>query len=162
MSRPRHDEGATTVEFALVLPMFILLVGIGMYFSWIYYTQTQVDRAANNAARYAAVPTTDGSYAFCESKIVDKVNSDLFTGSVAMPVASPPSAVQDPSTYDVKVSDGSGTIRADAACVKPNGYVKVQIQKDFTNPFSVILAPFTGTTSSLMVTGTGRARVEAP
>lgn len=162
MTRPREDSGVTTVEFALVFPMFILLVGIGFYFSWIYYTQTQVDRAANRAARYAAVPTSDGSYAFCESKVVDLVNSDLFSGSVTMPVASPAAAVQDPSTYDVQVSDGTGTIRADAPCAKPNGYVKIQIQKDFTNPFSIILAPFTGTSSSLTVTGTGRARVETP
>jgi Flp pilus assembly protein TadG len=161
VTRSRGDDGVTTVEFALVLPIFMILVGVGFYFSWIYYTQTQVDRAANRAARYAAVPTTDGSYAYCESKIVDQVNSDLVTGSVTMPVAAPAAAVQDPSTYDVQVSDGTGTIRADAPCVKPNGYVKVQIQKDFTNPFSIILAPFTGTTNSLTVTGTGRARVEA-
>jgi Flp pilus assembly protein TadG len=166
--RQRDDAGVTTVEFALVLPMFVLLVGIATYFAWMFYVQAQVDRAADRAARYAAVPyystttqnvtdsttgltyaktVTTANYAFCVSKVVDNVNGDLVTGSV--------------SAGDVTVADGSGVITSGAACAKPNGYVKVQLSKDFTNPFSYLLAPFTGTTSQLTVSGTGRARVEA-
>jgi Flp pilus assembly protein TadG len=158
----------TTVEFALVLPIFIFLIGIATYFAWMFYVQSQVDRAADRAARYAAVPSyststqnvtdsttgqtyaksvTSADYAFCVSKVVDKLNGDLVTGSVA--------------AGDVVVSDGSGVLTAAATCAKPNGYVKVQLSKNFTNPFSYLIAPFTGSTSDLTVTGTGRARVEA-
>lgn len=164
----RDDEGVTTVEFALVLPIFIFLVGIAFYFSWAFYVQSQVDRAADRAARYAAVAysstsvqtitdsttglsypktVTTTTYSYCVDKIVDKVNSDLVTGKI--------------SSTDVAVSDGSGAKAVGTACSKPNGFVKVQVTKDFTNPFNFIIAPFSGTNSSLRVVGTGRARVEA-
>ena len=159
MRPSRWDDGVTTVEFALVLPVFLILVSIGTYFSWIYYTQAQVDRAANRVARYAAVPTTSGSYAYCRGLIVAQLNTDLFSGSV--------------SAGDVTVSDGTGvaltTAATDAATTEsacealnatPSGFVKVSVTRNFTNPFSYLLAPFTGTTSDLTVTGTGQVRVE--
>lgn len=164
MTRSSQDEGVTTVEFALVLPVFLILISIGTYFSWMYYTQTQVDRAANRVARYAAVPATDGSYAYCKGLIAAKVNEDLFTGSVTV--------------NDLTISDGTGVALAGAAtenattetaCAAllntppnkpPSGFVKVKVSHDFTNPFSYLLAPFTGTTSDLTVTGTGQVRVE--
>ena len=183
-TRRRDDAGVTTVEFALVLPIFVFLVGIATYFAWMFYVQAQVDRAADRAARYAAVgytttttvqksvdsngnvygpgvtisagvtivntystTQTSTTYNFCVPKIVDKVNGDLVTGSV--------------TAGDVVVSDGSGVITSSTPCAQPNGYVKVQVSKDFTNPFSYLIAPFTGSTTQLTVTGTGRARAEA-
>ena len=155
----RSDDGATTVEFALVLPMFILLVGIGTYFSWIFFTQTQLDRAASRAARFAAVPTTGGYYDYCQQLILKQLNGDLFTGSVS-------------DLNEVTISDGTGvalvgtetaTTEADCQALAkvPSGFVKVKVTHDFTNPFSFIIAPFTGTTSDLTVTGTGQVRVES-
>jgi Flp pilus assembly protein TadG len=189
--RRRGDDGVSTVEFALVLPVFVVLVGIATYFSWMFYVQAQVDRAADRAARYAAVPyvtstvvqknidqngniipgtsvnvtivnaysTTEytTNYHYCVNKILDKVNRDLFTGTASVDFASTSTA-----NDDVTVSDYAGPLDKTKACGKPVGFVKVQVKKDFTNPFSILLAPFTGTTSSLEVTGTGRARVESP
>jgi Flp pilus assembly protein TadG len=184
-TRHRRDEsGVTTVEFALVFPLFIALIGIAFFFSWMFYVQAQVDRAADRAARYAAVPytatttvqqnvdqngnlhapgatlavglsivngytttQTTTAYNFCVPKVLTKVNSDLTSDTIA--------------AGDLVVSDGSGVLTGTAACAKPNGYVKVQVTKDFTNPFSAFLSPFTGTTNTISVTGTGRARVEA-
>ncbi|MCW2543378.1 MAG: hypothetical protein JWM40_930 [Frankiales bacterium] len=176
MGRRRNDEGVTTVEFAIVFPLFIFLVGIATYFAWLFYVQAQVDRAANRAARFSAVPytvptTVSGNdpitgkptsttqqtttYAFCVNKVVDEINGDLFTGKIA--------------SSDLELSDGSrntdgtpvGPISSSAACAKPQGYVRVQIKHDFTNPFSFLIAPFTGTSTQLTITGTGRARVES-
>jgi Flp pilus assembly protein TadG len=200
--RRRRDDGVTTVEFALVLPIFVFLIGIATYFAWMFYIQSQVNRAADRAARYAAVPYTTTTtsqynvdingnvygpgvvisagttivnaysktqvtrnYHFCETEVVSKVNRDLVGGNVALPAAS-----ADPTTYDVQVSDGSrnavtgnpnGPISVSAACSKPSGYVKVKVSKNFKNPFAVLVAPFTGSTDELTVTGTGRARVES-
>ncbi|MCU1600675.1 MAG: hypothetical protein JWO22_1384 [Frankiales bacterium] len=183
--RLRGDDGVTTVEFALVFPLFVLLMGIGFYFAWLFYVQSQVDSAADRAARFAAVPYTTStqvqknidnngnvslpgvtlqtgvtvvgaytatdtttSYQFCPSKVAEAVNRVLATGSV--------------SASDVEVSDGTGTVLSPTApCAKPQGYVKVKVAKNFTNPFSYILAPFTGTTDQMTITGTGRARVES-
>ncbi|MCU1622281.1 MAG: hypothetical protein JWL79_1126 [Frankiales bacterium] len=162
MSRRRRsdsDAGVTTVEFALVLPVFLVLMSIGTYFAWMAYTQAQVDRAASRAARFAAVPTTDGSYGYCQGLIVAQLNAALVSGSV--------------TTTDVKVSDGTGVALAgteaattEAACdalnTRPSGFVKVTLTRNFTNPFSLFLAPFTGTSNDLTVTGTGEVRVEHP
>jgi len=110
------------------------------------------------------------TYHFCETEVVNKVNRDLVGGRVVLPVVPAPPAVDDPTTYDVQVSDGSrnattgnpnGPISVSAACSKPSGYVKVKVSKNFTNPFSFLIAPFTGSTDELTVTGTGRARVES-
>ena len=180
--RRRDEAGVSTVEFALVLPIFVFLIGVATYFAWMFFVQAQVNRAADRAARYAAVPyvtsavvqknvdangniipgttlnvtivhaysTTEytTNYHYCIDKLVDKVNRDLVTGTV--------------DSADVTASDYSGPLATTSACKTPVGFVKVQVKKDFTNPFSILLSPFTGTTSKLEVTGTGRARVETP
>jgi Flp pilus assembly protein TadG len=191
--RRRDSQGVTTVEFALVLPVFVFLIGIATYFAWMFYVQAQVDRAADRAARYAAVPyvttqvvqqsvdqngniivpggsanvgvvssysTTEykNNYHYCVDKILDKVNSDLVTGKAYADLNPLSSNVND----DVTASDYSGPIDKTKGCHTPVGFVKVQIKKDFTNPFSFLIAPFTGATSKLEVSGTGRARVETP
>jgi len=199
VTRRRRDDGVTTVEFALVLPIFIFLIGIATYFSWMFFVQSQVDRAADRAARYAAVPYTTSTvvqnnvdangnvygpgitissgttivgaysstqvtrtYHFCEDEVVNKVNRDLSAGSVRLPATT-----DDPTTYDVQVFDGrttgtpTGQVIVGDACAKPNGFVKVKVSKNFTNPFSFLIAPFTGSTDQLTVTGWGRARVES-
>lgn len=150
MRRPSGDDGASSVEFALVLPIFVMLVGLGSYLAWIFFTQAQVDRAAHKAARYVAVPTTSGSYAFCTDLVVARVNADLISGSV--------------EAADVSLSDSAGTLpepdSTQAACPSPSGFVRVRVSRQFTNPFSYLIAPFTGSTSQFAVTGTGQVKVE--
>jgi Flp pilus assembly protein TadG len=155
--RRRGEDGVTTVEFALVFPLFIFLVGVGAYFGWMYFVQTQVDRAASRAARFAAVPTTDGTFDYCQGMILKQLNGDLYSGSTP--------------ASDVVISDGTGAVLTgtegivtDVDCKAlnkvPSGFVKVRITHDFTNPFSFLIAPFTGTTNKLVLTGTGQVRVE--
>jgi Flp pilus assembly protein TadG len=153
--REREEDGVSTVEFALVFPLFILLVGIAVYFGYMYYAQTQVDRAASRAARYAAVPATDGSYAYCQSLILKQVQGDVFTSKVEL--------------GDVTISDGTGKVVTgynpagsvpDVCTTVPSGFVKVKVIREFGNPFSIILAPFGVGGSGLTVTGTGQVRVE--
>ena len=165
-ARRDRDEGVTTVEFALVVPLFIALVGIGMYFAWIFFAQTQLDRAANRAARTAAVPTTAGTYGYCEDAILAQVNGSLFTGSITDPaevivsdgtgaVLNPASRTGVTGTCTVPIP-GGGSSTVDA----PSGFVKVRVTHDFTNPFSTVIGWFTGAGNGLSVSGTGQVRVE--
>ncbi len=182
----RGDDGVTTVEFALVFPLFFLLIGIGFYFAWIFYVQSQVDAAADRAARYAAVP-------YSTSKLVQRtvdVNGNI-TVPGNLPVNTPAlptqtyTVTESTTTYhycvteivnevnsrlaansitaaDVELSDGTGTVLSSSTpCAKPLGYVKVKVSRNFTNPFSYLTAPFLGTTTDMTITGTGRARVES-
>lgn len=57
--RPRDDSGAAAVEFALVVPLLLLLVIGIIQFGRIYSLQIQLSGAANAGARYLAVHPGD-------------------------------------------------------------------------------------------------------
>lgn len=142
------DRGATTVEFALVLPIFLSVVAMAAFFGWHVYVQAQVERAAGRAARYAAVPTTTGAYAFCPSAVLTTVNAALVS--------------QDATSAEVTVADSAGTLAAGAACTgTPRGYVRVTVSHEFTNPFSSLIGWFTPGSGSVTLRGTGQASVES-
>ncbi|OJU09590.1 MAG: hypothetical protein BGN86_13495 [Caulobacterales bacterium 68-7] len=54
----RASDGGTAAEFALVLPIMILLTFGGMGASWMMYANTSVHYATEDAARCFAVNTT--------------------------------------------------------------------------------------------------------
>ncbi len=58
----KTEKGQAMVEFALVLPvLLVLLCGI-IDFGWLYYNQITLNNAAREGARYAVIhydPTTD-------------------------------------------------------------------------------------------------------
>ncbi len=147
----RDDRGASSVEFALVVPLFFLLVGITAYFAWTVYAVSQLDRAAQRAARHAAIPTTEGRYAFRHCDVVDTVNSHLTTFAV------------DPATVTVRDADTSllsvscpGTDPA----LRPRGYVRVRVTHELDNPFAALAAFFIGRRDPFTISGSGEARVE--
>lgn len=53
----RRDPGQGTVEFALVVPLFLLLLLGVVEFSWALYTHTTLEHAAHEAARRGMVLT---------------------------------------------------------------------------------------------------------
>ncbi len=147
MRRPTGDAGASTVEFALVFPLFVGIIAVGAFFGWLAYTQAQVDRAAQRAARFAAVPLVSGAYEFCHNSILTRVNEDLQTSSVA-------------SGENLTVTDDTGELEPADPCVNPVGEVRITIDHTFTNPFSSVVALLTPVSGTVTVTGSGRARVE--
>ncbi len=147
----RDETGSTAVEFALVVPLFFVLIGIVGYFAWQLFTQAQIDRAAQRAARYAAVPTTDGTYAYGQCDVVDAVNSHLSSFSVV--------------SSGVVVSDRTGSVPPAScpggpAATTPRGFVQVRVTHQLDNPFSNILGFFMQRPGPLVITGSGEARVE--
>lgn len=48
----RSRSGATAVEFAIVAPVFLLLVFATFEVGWFYFVRSSVDSAATNSARY--------------------------------------------------------------------------------------------------------------
>lgn len=147
----RDDRGASSVEFALVVPLFFLLIGIAAYFAWLVYAGSQLDRAAQRAARHAAIPTTAGGYAFRHCDVVDTVNSHLTTFDVAPAKV----VVRDADNSLVSVACPS----TDAA-LRPRGYVRVRVTHVLDNPFSELAGFFLGRQEPLTITGSGEARVE--
>jgi Flp pilus assembly protein TadG len=52
----KSRRGATTVEFALTLPLFVLFLMASFEFGWMNVLRHTADNAAYEAARYAMVP----------------------------------------------------------------------------------------------------------
>ena len=149
MRRRRGDEGVTTVEFALVLPIFLTVMGVGAYFGWYVYVNGQLERAAGRAARYAAVPTTTGTYAFCPSSVLTVLNDNVISENVG--------------SAEVTVQDSAGTLAANAPCTGvPRGWVRVTVSHSFSNPFTSLVAAITPVSSTITLTGTGQAPGETP
>ena len=147
MRRRRGDAGVTTVEFALVLPVFLSLMGVGAYFGWYVYVNGQLERAAGRAARYAAVPTTTGAYAFCPSSVLTVVNDNLVS--------------ERATSADVTVRDSAGAVAASAPCTGvPKGWVRVTVSHSFRNPFTSLVATITPISGTITLVGTGQAAVE--
>ena len=51
----RSEKGQAMVEFALCLPVLLILVCGIIDFGWIYYNQITINNAAREGARYAAI-----------------------------------------------------------------------------------------------------------
>lgn len=82
------DRGAATVEFALVLPLLLLLlVGI-VQFGRVYSMQIQLSGAANDAARYLAVNPTDAAGSRNRARAAAP-NLGLTDGELAVTVTTP-------------------------------------------------------------------------
>jgi Flp pilus assembly protein TadG len=147
------DEGASSVEFALVLPVLVGLLGVGMFFAWLFFEKAQLGHAAARGARYAAVPLNTGTYAFCSEDVVTELNKHESSGQV--------------TAAEVTVRDRSGAAPnchatpAQAYRV-PQGYVRVRVSHTFQNPFTSIVSAILPTDDTWTVSSSAERRVETP
>ena len=59
--RKRRESGQSLVEFALVLPLLLLILCGKIDFGWIYYNRITLSNAAREGARYAVIHYAPGS-----------------------------------------------------------------------------------------------------
>ncbi len=69
IARPKR-RGALTVEFALTLPLFIMLMLASFEFSWLYLIRHTMDNAAYEAARHAMVPGATSAEAIAKARTI--------------------------------------------------------------------------------------------
>jgi Flp pilus assembly protein TadG len=129
--RARNERGAAAVEFALILPLLILLVFGIAYFSIGYNRKQGLQAAAREGARLGALPQTT------TSEIQSKVTAAL-AGSV-------------PSTPTITITP-SGTRPCDLAPV--GARIKVVV----TAPYTFEIPLFGAQTVSM--SGTGEFKCE--
>jgi hypothetical protein len=72
-ARQPEERGATLVEFAFVLPLFILLLFAIIDFGWIFTQFLDVKQGAREGARLAVVNDCVGSGSTCRDDIAQKV-----------------------------------------------------------------------------------------
>jgi Flp pilus assembly protein TadG len=98
-SNHKHRRGATTVEFAIVAPIFFLLMMASFEFSRLNVIRHTADNAAYEAARHAMVPGATASEA------VSKANTILRTVGArgARVTINPTTLGPDVDTINVRV-----------------------------------------------------------
>lgn len=98
----KKENGQSLVEFAIVLPMLLLLVCGIIDFGWLFYNQLSLDNCAREAARYGAVNAakTDCD-ALIRAKIDETAADSLKESLTASIVFSAPSA---PCTGNITVT----------------------------------------------------------
>lgn len=57
----KDEKGQSLVEFALVVPILFLIIGIIIDFGWVYSCQISAENVAREAARYVAVHNDNDS-----------------------------------------------------------------------------------------------------
>lgn len=92
--RPRGERGAVAVEFALIVPLLMLLVFGIMEFGYMLNRDTVVSNASRDGARVASL---DGEYA----DILESIQTELAQSGI--PITSPTTVIR----IDCKKVDGT-------------------------------------------------------
>ncbi|NHW45480.1 pilus assembly protein [Paenarthrobacter sp. MSM-2-10-13] len=86
-STSKNQSGAVAVEFALVLPIFLVLV-LGIFeFGRAFNIQISLSEAAREAARYAAIHQSDSTYTVGDAQaagVAAAPSVDLDPGDIAI------------------------------------------------------------------------------
>jgi Flp pilus assembly protein TadG len=79
LRRGRGQEGAAAVEFAIVLPVLLLLLAGFFDFGWLFYWQHSVTNASRAGARYAVQAKVVGgiSTPYNDAEITTFVNNNF-------------------------------------------------------------------------------------
>ena len=134
----RHDRGQALVEFALVLPLMLLLLLLAVDFGRLFTTYIAVNNAAREGAFYAAEHAADTPFdgtaynAGVEATASQEVNVQAQGGEGTLTVTPPvcfPAGGGAPIACNVAASQTSGI----------GNHVQVSVSQPFT-----LLTPFVG------------------
>lgn len=105
---PRHgdERGAAAVEFALILPLLVMLVFGIVQFSIVYNRTQGLHAAAREGARLASLPSTT----------VDEIEARVEKALMGV--------LDDPADYDIDVPTGP--------CTNSGDTVEVKVTHDYT------------------------------
>lgn len=77
MKRLRNEKGQSLVEFALVLPILLLVVFAIIDFGWLFFNKLAIENGAREGARYAAVEAAEKSEAQMLPGVEDRVRDHI-------------------------------------------------------------------------------------
>ena len=138
-----RDDGNAAVEFALLLPILVLLVAGLIDFGRAYFTRMELENAARAGAQYGILHGTDNLATIQDivRQASDVPTADL-TVSASTFCACPDGTVQDCTT-------------GDCGGFKPGTYVSISAQTAFVPIF-----PFANSSRPATITGTALVRTE--
>lgn len=99
----KREDGQSMVEFALILPIFLLILCGIIDFGWLFYNQLSLNNACREGARYAVVHTEENADTQAIINHIENLSTNVFANDgVDITVAY--SAPSDPTAGDITVS----------------------------------------------------------
>ncbi len=101
--KSRREDGQATVEFALILPVFLLILCGIIDFGWLFYNQLSLNNACREGARYAVVNTAENADTQAIINHIENTTTTVFAND-GIDITVEYSAPNDPTSGDVTVS----------------------------------------------------------
>lgn len=99
----RKEDGQSMVEFALILPIFLLILCGIIDFGWLFYNQLSLNNACREGARYAVVNTADNADTQAIINHIENTTTTVFAND-GIDITVAYSAPADPTSGDITVS----------------------------------------------------------
>ncbi|MBR6620689.1 MAG: pilus assembly protein [Clostridia bacterium] len=101
--KQKREEGQAMVEFALILPIFLLILCGIIDFGWLFYNQLSLNNACREGARYAVVHTDENADTQSIINHIENISSTVFAND-GVDITVTYSSPSDPTAGDVTVS----------------------------------------------------------
>lgn len=101
--KDKREDGQAMVEFALILPIFLLILCGIIDFGWLFYNQLSLNNACREGARYAVVNTAEGADTQAIINHIENTTTTVFANDgvrIDIEYTSP----GDPTQGDIKVA----------------------------------------------------------
>lgn len=100
--KSKNESGQAVVEFAIVLPLLLLIICAIIDFGWLFYNQLSLENCTREAARYGAVNAANSD---CTTLINNKINATAIKSlKESMTVVITFSSPQTPCDGDITVT----------------------------------------------------------
>lgn len=101
--RCKREDGQAMVEFALILPIFLLILCGIIDFGWLFYNQLSLNNACREGARYAVVNTAENADTIAIINHIENTTTTVFAND-GIDISVVYSSPGDPTSGDITVS----------------------------------------------------------
>lgn len=101
--RCKREDGQAMVEFALILPIFLLILCGIIDFGWLFYNQLSLNNACREGARYAVVNTAENADTIAIINHIENNTTTVFAND-GIDISVVYSSPGDPTSGDITVS----------------------------------------------------------
>lgn len=101
--KDKKEDGQAMVEFALILPVFLLILCGIIDFGWLFYNQLSLNNACREGARYAVVNTAEDGDTLSIINHIENTTTTVFAND-GVDISVTYSSPNDPTSGDITVS----------------------------------------------------------
>ncbi len=101
--KDKREDGQAMVEFALILPIFLLILCGIIDFGWLFYNQLSLNNACREGARYAVVNTAEDASTQAIINHIENTTTTVFAND-GVDIKIEYSSPADPTAGDITVS----------------------------------------------------------